>query len=142
MGEEERDSFNRSEYEAAVGYKYLYYVDDIHVVKIKDHDHTGSGARYNQDEEDDGVEGNEEEEGNESQEMASEPSFNFNDSLDVYLAKPCNESQIVTIESSEESVTMDGSWAEGANVNVAEDPNVAQVIMSDDEEVEEEDPDL
>ena len=60
----------------------------------------------------------------------------FNDSIDVYLAIPVNESQIFTIESSEDSVTMDGSWDEGANAQVADDLNIAQMNMPDDEEGE------
>ena len=60
----------------------------------------------------------------------------FNDSLDVYLAKPCNESQIFTIESSEDSVTMDDSWDDGANAVAADDLNIAQMNMPDDEEGE------
>ena len=138
MGEEHRDSFNRSEHEAAVGYRYLYYVDDVVVQEIKDKRIPNSDPVI--------IPGNEEledreegEEGNESQEMASEPSFQFNDSLDVYLAKPVNESQIFTIESSEDSVTMDGSWDEGANAQAAVDLNVAQVNMPDVEEEEDQD---
>ena len=159
MGEEHRDSFNRSEYEAAVGYRYRFYVDDIDVV-VEPEDGDDQGPHGN--EEGEGVlqaqietsdpviiPGNEEmeeeqegEEENESQEMASEPSFIFNDSLDVYLAKPVNESQIFTIESSEDSVTMDGSWDEGANADMADELNIAQVNMPDVEEDEDQNLDL
>ena len=54
----------------------------------------------------------------------------------VYLAKPVNESQIFTIESSEDSVTMDDSWDDGANAVAADDLNIAQMNMPDDEEGE------
>ena len=151
MGEEHRDSFNRSEYEAAVSYRYRFYVDDIDVVVEPEVEgdqgphgnEEGEGVLQAQIETSDPViiPGNEEmeeeqegEEENESQEMASEPSFIFNDSLDVYLAKPVNESQIFTIESSEDSVTMDGSWDEGANAGMADELNIAQVNMPDVEE--------
>ena len=54
-----------------------------------------------------------------------EPSFVFNDSLEIFFAKPVNESQIVTIESSEDSVTMNGSWGSMMDASTSEDPSTA-----------------
>ena len=61
--------------------------------------------------------------GDESLEMTDEEaSFIFNDSLEIFFAKPVNESQIFTVESSEDSVTMNGSWGSMMDASTSEEP--------------------
>ena len=164
------------------GEYYIFFVDDIGVVKIRDLDDLNKAIVDEDEKEDEGLDdeeaereevGNdedagdnagaqvfggpdiiviEEEEGNddmeedetvpppkaddESFEGVEENSFNFNDSLEIFYAKPMNESQIVTVESSEDSVTMNGSWGSMMDTSTNEESieTVTQKNKFNDEE--------
>ena len=67
-----------------------HFVDDLKVVEMDVNDHSTPPKLED-----------------ESSKVPSEVSFNFNDSLNIYLAKPINESHIFTVESSKDSNKVD-----------------------------------